>query len=158
MKTKLSILLLFFCMVIFAQRKTIAELYKTNSFEAAIFPIENDSSFPTPDFTPSRSEVDLAEKALIKDLKNLNHSLINQSNTPIIHKNLKKYCRQYSGYINKDGDRILLINCFWKSNKEVYKNFLYIYIYILDGGSFYWNVKYNIETGKLYDLNINGEG
>ena len=67
---------------------------------------------------PDQSTIDLilhhdnpdkAEIILAKDLKSLNKQFGNQSSTPIIDKNLHKYKRQYFGYIDKNGNRILLI-------------------------------------------------
>lgn len=159
MKTKLyTLLLLILSTAAFSQRKTVAELYKTDLFEAAIFPESyNDILLSNNRFTPTKEDVEKAEISLIKDLSKINYMEINQSNSPVIHKNLDKYCRQYFGYTDMNGDRVLLINCFWKKNqKEDYRNFLNRYINVFDGGSFYWNIKYNITKNKLFDLVVNG--
>lgn len=158
MKTKLSLTLslLFFCVSVFAQKETTIQLYKTKTFEVAIFPAGNDSCFPIPDFTPTHSEVDLAEAALAKDLEKLNQQRINQIHTPIIHKNLKKYRRQYLGYIDANGDKILIINCLFGKNESFYGDFLTRWIEVKDGGSYYWTIKYNITKNELFDLSVNG--
>ncbi len=105
-------------------------------------------------FTPTKQDIDKAEVALNRDLKTLNRQNLNQTSTPVIHKKLRKYKRQYFGYIDKNGERILLINCFW--DKESERNWLNNRVVVLDGGSYYWNVKYNIDKDKLFDLQING--
>lgn len=158
MKTKLSLILLLISVVVSGQKKTIAELYKTDLFEAAIFPASySDLLLPQNRFTPSKDDINLAEYALTTKLENLNFRQENQGNSPVIHKNLDKYCRQYFGYTDENSDRILLINCFWKTNnKEDYKSFLYTPVFVMDGGSFYWNVKYNVTKNKLFDLQVNG--
>lgn len=152
-----TILLLLFSLSLAAQKKEVAELYKTDIFEAAIFPAEYQDYLPKPRFTPAKEEINLAEIALIKDLESLNFLLVNQSDSPVIHQNLDKYCRQYFGYTDENGDRILLINFFWKTNhKEDYRSFLKTRVIVLDGGSFYWNVKYNLTKKKLFGLSVNG--
>ena len=36
------------------------------------------------------------------------------------------------------------------------ENWLSNQVVVLDGGSHYWNVKYNLTTGKLFGLSVNG--
>jgi hypothetical protein len=91
--------------------------YKSHKFDVAIFPASYIDLIPGKRFTPTRQEIDLAESILLIDLKTLNKDLFNQSSTPVIHKKLNKYKRQYFGYIDNNGDSILLINCFWFRNK-----------------------------------------
>lgn len=156
MKIKLSFFLLLISVAVFSQNNSTAQLYKTKTFEAAIFPVGNVAIFLTSDFTPSHTEVDLAEKALTKDLEKLNQQYTNQSDTPVIHKKLKKYSRQYLGYIDTNGDRILFINCLWKNDDRDENTFLTQWIETKDGCSYYWNIKYNITKNKLFDLTVNG--
>lgn len=78
--------------------------------------------------------------------------------TPIIHRHLKKYKRQYFGYTDEKNDRILFINCFWGKEIMHENEWLKQRIMVNDGGSYYWSVKYNIKTDKLFELYVNGEG
>lgn len=133
-----------------------ADHYKTKQFDVAIFPSNYFDLIPGQRYTPTRQEIDKAEISLANDLKTLNNPLVNQSSTPIIHKNLNKYKRQYFGYIDKNGDRILLINCFWSKDKNEKDNWLTGKIMVLDGGSYYWNVKFNLDKKQLFDLDVNG--
>ena len=138
----------------------IADRFKSENFDCAIFPKEY-GDFIFIDgrrFTPTREEVKLAEEALQKDLKKINHQLDNQDGTkynPIIHQNLKSYKRQYFGCIDEDGNKILLINAFW-SKEENPDDWLNAGILVLDGGSHYWSIKYNIDKHKLFELQVNG--
>lgn len=160
---KVIIILTTLCMAValpcFGQTDTTftkAEHYKTGKFEAAIFPANYDDyrfSKGKQRFTPTRKEIDQAETALKNDLRSLNKNLINQSSSPIIHKKLSRYKRQYFGYTDENGDRMLFINCFW--NKTI-DSFLDGIIIMLDGGSYYWSVKFNLTKGELFDLMING--
>ena len=135
--------------------------YKTANFDSAIFPADYIDLIPGVRFTPTREEVDKAEIALAINIKKLNKNLINQTETPFIHKKLYKYKRQYFGYIDNDGSRILLINFFW--SKERYSNsnnslWLKERILVFDGGSYYWNIRFDLNKNELFDLDINGYG
>lgn len=156
--TILTLLILTTCRV-FGQIDTTfkkADHYKTKRFDVAIFPSNYFDLIPGQRFTPARQEIDLAEISLATDLKALNNPLVNQSSTPVINKNLHKYKRQYFGYIDKKGDRILLINCFWGKDKDDTNRWLTDRIMVLDGGSYYWNVKFNLDKKQLFDLDVNG--
>lgn len=133
-----------------------AELYKTKRFDAALFPSEYNSLMKGERFTPTKTDVEKAEKALRSDLEKINKDLVNQSSSPKIHKKLKKYKRQYFGVIDEKGNRILLINCFWAKNQNISTNWLKSRIVVMDGGSYYWHVKYNLDTRKLFELVVNG--
>ena len=134
--------------------KIEAEHYKTKKFDVTIFPANYIDMIPGERFTPTKQDIDKAEVALNRDLKTLNRQNLNQTSTPVIHKKLRKYKRQYFGYIDKNGERILLINCFWDKDSE--KNWLKERVRTLDGGSYYWDIKYNIDKDELFDLSING--
>lgn len=131
--------------------------YKTEWFEVAIFPASNQDILTREKrFTPTKEQVNLAELALVQKLEKLNYYLMNQTSTPVIHTNLHNYLRQYIGYINKQGQHILLINSFWHNIDRTHnKYWLKMRVVVDFGGSFYWNVKYNIETGELFDLRVN---
>lgn len=133
-----------------------ADHFITNKFDVAIFPANYLDFIPRPRFTPTRQDVEKAELALKRNLKNLNKKLINQSSTPIIHEKLNNYKRQYFGYIDKNGNRVLFINCFWSNDKDDSDSWLTERTMVLDGGSYYWNVKYNLDKNELFDLAING--
>ena len=133
-----------------------ADHYKTNQYNVSIFAANYLDLIPGQRFTPTRQEIEKAEFVLNNNLQDLNKDLVNQSSTPIIHKNLNKYKRQYFGYIDKNGDRILLINCFWSKDKDESDRWLTSRIIVHDGGSYYWNVKFNLDKNILFDLDING--
>jgi hypothetical protein len=142
----------------YSQEKSlyIADNYKTENFDIAIFPKTYIELLPEKRFTPKKEQIDMAEKELRTNLKKLNIKRINQSSTPIIDRKLHRYRRQYIGYIGKNGDEILLINAFWKSSNDKKEIWLNHFFRTLDGGSYYWEIKYNIKTGELFELHING--
>ena len=150
-------IILLFLTSCFIHAQNVAEHFKTKQFEVAIFPESSNELMQQNRFTPTKEEIIKAENALKSKLKFINNPLMNQSSSPIIHKNLKKYKRQYFGYINDKGEKILYINSLWsKSVKENLWDWLNEIIWISDGGSHYWNIEYNLKTEELENLKVNG--
>lgn len=108
-------------------------------------------------FEPSLQEVKKAEQLLANQIEELNKEELNQDSKecPDIDKNLNKYIRQYIGYINTSGEKIILINMLWAKDVD-YGGLDSEYILVFDGCSHYWKVKVNLSSGKVYDLEING--
>lgn len=103
------------------------------------------------------NDVALAEQILDKNLKALNEKKINQSQgCPNIKRKLCKYYRQYFGFQNASGERIIWINLFW--DKSLIKQGQSELIMVNDGCSYYWNVEVNLTKGTLNNLYINGKG
>jgi hypothetical protein len=134
--------------------QNIAEHFKTNDFDIAIFPENHKELISSKRFSPTKEDVLKAEQALQSKLKGINSKLINQSSSPIIHKNLKKYKRQYFGCYDENRKKYLLINAFWSSGNN--NDWLNRMIIVLDGGSYYWDIKYYFDDDDLKDLNVNG--
>jgi len=107
-------------------------------------------------YTPSKENIIQLEKLIKINLKEVNTELINQGgDNPIIHKCLKKYLRQYVGFINKNGDKIIWVNFIWYNKTDKVKLAKDI-INVMDGGSYYWNIKVNLSKSQLFELSING--
>ncbi|MFA7687755.1 MAG: hypothetical protein WCY25_07810 [Moheibacter sp.] len=136
-----------------AESQTVAQHYQTKDFDLAVFPKEYKIYGFEKRFTPTKEEILLAEKALQTQLEEINKNLPNQSSSPVIHKNLKKYKRQYFGVYDENGERILFINAFWGGGSEYWLDEIII---VHDGGSYYWQVEFNISENKLYNLMVNG--
>jgi hypothetical protein len=139
----------------FIHAQNVAEHFKTKQFEVAIFPESSDEIMQGKRFTPTKEEIIKAENALKSKLKEVNRNFENQYNSPIIHKNLKKYKRQYFGFINNKGEKVLYINSLWKKNEKETK-WLQQIIMVSDGGSYYWNIEYNLDNDELMNLSVNG--
>ncbi|MBO9154951.1 hypothetical protein ACFOTA_22235 [Chitinophaga sp. GCM10012297] len=71
---------------------------------------------------------------------------------PPVHQKLAGYRRQYVGYVNIGGERIVWVNALWGAG-PLDKGVLMTH----DGGNHFWQVKVNLTTKKIYDLSINGE-
>jgi hypothetical protein len=109
-------------------------------------------------YTPSLEDITKSENILSRGICRMNIQHINQSNDcPVIDKKMRKYKRQYFGFINSKGDKVLWINFIW--SKYVSKDGLTDDVILVnDGCSYYWNVKVDLSNDSLYDLHINGRG
>ena len=81
---------------------------------------------------------------------------INQVGTPVIDKKLRKYTRQYVGFLSNTGEKVLWVNFVW--DKDSRERLSQDIISVNDGGSYYWNVEINITNQKVYNLDVNGYG
>ncbi len=148
------------------------KIIEKDKFDGAIFPSSyKNTAYNWLDdsvrFTPTIDEVLKFENDLRHKLKKINKNRWNQQGKcPIIHNNLKKYIRQYTGFMDESGNKYLLINFLWSCealnenpNDEYYnelgdwKKHWQIWF---DGCSHYWNVKYYLKSDVLFDLQING--
>ncbi len=109
-------------------------------------------------YTPTAEDVKRVETILSSNEEYLKqHQLDKSKGNPIIYKNLRKYIRQYVGFIDKSGDRILWINLIYRKDLDldkVSKDLVVVY----DGGSYYWSICINVTKGNLYDMKVNGNG
>jgi len=140
-------------------------LIKGTNFKGVIFPSNFDILKGFADnpylghFTPTDEMVNNLERQLKSEIKKLNSNAPNQGKGlgPKIHKHLTKYFRQYIGLIDEKGTKYILINFVWATS-----GFLVTadpstkWISVYDGGSHYWNIKYNISTQTFYDGQVNG--
>jgi len=99
-------------------------------------------------FTPSNTDIIFTEKFIAANIKSMSLS------SPEIHKKLHKYTRQYVGFINDKGQRVVWVNFIWSKsgyvdmiNKDIVK--------VSDGGTHYWNIKMKLDSKELYDLRVN---
>ena len=138
-------------------------VFKTNYPFYKFFVLDVDS---TKRFTPTKEDVELAEKILSNQLAKANRDRPNQvGRRPIIHRRLNNYFRQYVGVFTSDNERIIHINFYWDkySITERWKgfhdgrlNFEDDYAIVFDGGSKYWQINVNLTKQCLSDLHVNG--
>ncbi|WP_139260413.1 hypothetical protein [Flavobacterium defluvii] len=111
-------------------------------------------------FTPTSNEINELEILLGKNIEIINTNKFN----PLIHKNLNNYNRQYFGIFNEKGQKIIYVNFLWRENtdhpfnrnkKEKWKT---EWQDISDGGSYYWNIKYNLINKTFFDFRVNTLG
>ncbi len=144
---------------------------KGTNFEGVIFSKEYNMQFYQNTsaelrFTPSIEDIELVEGLLRKQLKKVNQG-INQGKHvgPRIHKKLKKYQRQYIGFISENGERYIYLNCNWhrhnlldriKGDAPPSDGWKTEFWMVFDGGSYHWNVQINLDKKQLINLDVNG--
>lgn len=109
-------------------------------------------------WTPSDAEIDELENSLISFISK--QKKINQiGNYPIISKKLNKYIRQYAGYISSEGEKIIYVNCFWYEKDDPFsKGWEKRLIQVFDGGSYYWQIHFNVRKKEFSGFSVNGIG
>lgn len=105
-------------------------------------------------YCPTIEDIKNAELILRENIDNL----ISKGNGKIKGKNLKKYTRQYLGYINNEDEVIIYINFIYTKNidKEWKPRFKEELQLVMDGGDDYWQIYVNITKKCLFGLYING--
>ena len=129
----------------------------SNNYTGYIFPeehfvwgsIENQLSR----YTPTLQDIELVEKILHENLDECAASIENYDKG-ISKRTLKKYLRQYVGYINSDGEKVIWVN--FVRNRDLKEEASKDVIEVFDGGSHFWNIKVNLTKGALYDMRVNG--
>lgn len=134
----------------------VAKLFESTSYTTALFPKEFSVGNLTNRFTLSEDDVFLGERALSRDLMMINRELKDQDDI-VIHRNLMRYCRQYVGYKNDKGERILLIIAFWKVDDEALAKLDWLNQIVIgkQDGKPYWSALYNMDRKILFDLKVN---
>lgn len=169
MKKLLSILILLNFTIGFSQE---IKLIEKRNFEGAIFPETYDILYtenPPKErrFTPTIAEIEKLETQLRKDIREINKNKPNQGKDyePVIHRNLHKYVRQYIGFIDEDGHRVIHVNFLWnyysfwdniRGWTRPDDRWKTEWQMTFDGGSRYWNIKYLVDENKFMDFRVNG--
>lgn len=110
-------------------------------------------------YTPEDLDIAMAEKLIQKKIAYLNRNHENQGGRcPIIDEHMTKYERQYVGFTDVHGFRIIWVNFIWDDNLSKGSK-LGRDIVLTEGGcGHYWHVKCNLDTEKVYGLEVNGSG
>jgi hypothetical protein len=110
-------------------------------------------------FTPTVEEIKLAKETSIDFIDSLEltrePNLVKQYGKILRYRH-QSYLRQYLGYIDDRGNKIVLINacCTAAGEKE---DMEHNWIFVLDGGSCFFQIKVNLRTKKCFDFFVNGE-
>ena len=108
-------------------------------------------------FTPSIEEIESAKKLSISYIDSLNHTqetINNKDNVSDI--NFNNYYKQYLGYIDESGQRILYINACCSSYIEKHgleKDWFFVF----GGGSCFFNAQIDIDSKACIKFTINGD-
>jgi len=106
-------------------------------------------------FTPTVDEVTRLEEELKSRIKDINKSRSNQGRHygPIIDKKLGRYIRQYVGFVNDKGEKVIYVGLHW--NRRDY-NWKEEFLIVFDGGSYHWTIRYNEEKNEFSHFGVNG--
>jgi hypothetical protein len=99
-------------------------------------------------WTPSRDDVLAFEQRLGPYLQ----QAVPQT-YPDLLRDLSAYRRQYIGIL-VHGQRVIFANFFCNAYHTDWQHKI---VFVLDGGSCYFEVKYDVQTDAFYDLSIHGE-
>lgn len=106
-------------------------------------------------YTPTAEDIKYAESILNSNIDYLKeHQLNPLKGYPVIYKSLRKYIRQYVGYLNQSGDVVI-----WIVFLKDYQNQLDLsqeVVFMNDGGSYYWSIFVNLTQKTLYGMEVNG--
>ncbi len=109
-------------------------------------------------FTPSIDEIVLAKKLSIQHIDSLEQIRKNKNSDlgKILRFNHSDYYRQYIGYIDNKGNRVIFINaiCSASGDRNDLKK---TWWFVLDGGSCYYQIRIDLKGKKCFDFAVNGE-
>jgi hypothetical protein len=75
---------------------------------------------------------------------------------PFSGRKLEDYNRQFIGAVIEGGNRVILVNCFCRSEEKTLKEWKEKMVLVADGGNCFFYLKVNIDTGRYYGLMVNG--
>ncbi len=129
-------------------KKSIGEVFKEN-FDSN----EIDESLKR--FTPSIEEINQVEIILNKEFF---RKIKSEVDGKFIRKNLNNYKRQYLGYKDSNGDKIVFISFFLDGNikKQDDQFWKEEYRIMFDGGASFWVAEINLKTNKVKNIFVNG--
>ncbi len=102
-------------------------------------------------WTPTESDVLAIENQVVSFLQE-NSDAFRLQESPVWER-LNKYNRQYLGIILGE-KKIIYANFFCNSFES---NWHKEFVFVLDGGSCFFQFKYDVNTGEFFDLQVNGE-
>ena len=108
-------------------------------------------------YTPTDLDIAKAERLIQKKIAYVNRNHENQEGRcPIIDEHMHRYERQYVGFTDLNGAHIIWVNFLWDDTPQT---LLKKDIVRTSGGcGRYWHIKCNLDTEKVYGLEVNESG
>ncbi|KAA3440499.1 hypothetical protein [Rufibacter hautae] len=111
-------------------------------------------------FTPTVEEAILAENIMRNcfDINTVDYAF----DSAYINKReiepLMEYRRQYSGFYNEEGERVIGVNCFRHTKEDFHSSpqWLRRMKYVKDGGNRFWRIEVNLKTKRCGRFRVNG--
>lgn len=156
MKALLVIGIILISKVTFAQIDCSERLVQTKSSNGVIM-TDTCLAYSIPKgvsrFSPTKEEIIKIEEFLKTRITDINKEHPNQfDKSEYLENNLSKYNRQYFGYINEKGEKIIYLNLF----KESIDCEMDAELIVLDGCSDYWQISFVADTQEFRDFSVNG--
>ena len=109
-------------------------------------------------YTPTDADIAEAERLIQKRIAYINREHYNQGGMcPVIDEHMRMYRRQYVGFTNDRGDHIIWANFLWDDNLTDER--LASDVLLTKGGcGHFWHIKCNLDTKKVYGLDVNENG
>ena len=109
-------------------------------------------------YTPTDADIAEAERLIQKRISYINRDHYNQQGMcPVIDEHMRMYRRQYVGFTNDRGDHIIWANFLWDENLTDER--LASDVLLTKGGcGHFWHLKCNLNTKKVYGLEVNDDG
>ena len=156
MKIRILIIILIIPIFGFSQTNKNDFIFDWQNDNSSLW-ISIDSAFEK--FTPT-----IAESGLVIQLSKNHIDSLEHNREPKIVKEYGKllkfsdsdYYRQYVGYIDSKGNRIVFVNAVCKSygqKSDLRKD----WIFVFDGGSCFYQIKVDLTAKKCFDFSVNGE-
>lgn len=155
---KKNIFLLVFALVCMSGYSQVSTLVKGKGYFGYVFNKEHFVFFGIKNqkerYTPTKEDIKEAEKLLKDSIE----SVLEKNRltyTSIKRHTLRKYRRQYVGFLTNDGDIVICINLI--RNKQIDNIELSNDIVeLFDGGDYFWSIFINITKKTLFDIHVNG--
>ncbi len=103
-------------------------------------------------WTPESKDIESAETILSKAFDDQKKPTVNR----LLDRKTDDYFKQFVGFVDANGDKIIWVNCFCKGEESSFKNWKNRVVFVSDGGNCFFNVKINITKNTYYDLMVNG--
>ena len=132
---------------------TMNELVQGDDYQGVIFQVDNGQAEGA--LTGFVSEYDAYRQATAAEIAQLEGGLLTflQADYPQITERLPQYIRQYVGFA-RDGDLLVFMNAMCSEPTMDWQNHM---IYVLDGGSCYFQLVYDVTNDAFVQFSVNGE-
>ncbi len=129
--------------------------YELKPYQAIVPAVENmrwafGKNYKT--WKPEPKDIETAERLLKECFDKESSGTVN----PFSGRKLEDYNRQFIGAVIEGGNRVILVNCFCRSEEKILKNWKEQLVLVADGGNCFFYLKVNIDTGRYYGLMVNG--
>jgi hypothetical protein len=104
-------------------------------------------------YIPSKKDIKEVRQRFIHYIDSLQN--ISSADQSVLGRKSNEYCRQYFGYFNENGDRILWINACCQAS-DLCSEMGDRWVFVFDGGSCFYQIKYNQTRKFFFDFHVNG--